>query len=355
MLRHSEQWRFGVVWQNSGDGDGTGDGAGDGASGVGGVGASVGFGDAGAATGVGGIGDPGGAPAGTSTTGTGGFGAGLGGASSGDSAGSVHGIGGPSAAGVGPGVGVAGTVGPGGVGTGPGGIGGSQGGVSAGVGGIGGGSAAQGFGGGGFGGHGQGNNALGVLAASLLGVPPGVLTGVPTATTPIAVSNLAPPAQTASPALSQVAQQLAAMLGLSPTLGGQMAGGGASVGDATMGFPSLEGVSPGLGGFGANPASPGPSPAQTIAQNQAAEQMANVEALAQADMAGLGQNTLSAPVSTSPTTPAPTDATSTSTDAAPSQTPSPQANSLLAAIMSLVTGQPPLGQLAQASGEWLYG
>ena len=175
-------------WGGGGDGDG-----------------SAGFGAPGAASGVGeGMGGPGSAGVaagiGASTTGTGSFGYGMGGGNDGFGGGSATG----SSVGMGPGVGSngfgggighSGGVSVGGIGGGGGGIGGGVGGGGGGAGGgagVGGGTA-----GGGHGGFGsvQGMNPAVVnnlIRAGLLGVPPGVLTGVPTATTPIHVAALGP-------------------------------------------------------------------------------------------------------------------------------------------------------------------
>jgi hypothetical protein len=103
------------------------------------------------------------------------------------------------------------------------------------------------------------------------------LTGVPTATSPVSVSSLGPPGFSAS-VVAAINKGLAALTGPGGVVGDPGLGApapslsdlsqlglitgfrGGPAPSMTMGFPAIEGVSPGLGGFGGNPASPGPSP-----------------------------------------------------------------------------------------------
>jgi hypothetical protein len=261
---------FGLKAQNgSGDGDGPG-------------GTSTSSADA-AAAGFGGQGGDTGAPAGTSTTGTGGFGGfggnvGFGGNAGNTSVG-VNAGNANAAAGFGGGVGAHGGVSTAGV-SGPGAAAGGGGGSGATGGGGGTASGGSGYGRGTvnalnqalasqmFGKGVQGMNPATVnllIQAGLMGVPFGYATGVPTAVSPVAVSELGPP--TKGNALSPAEQEV--MAGMNP---GQqmimrgMLSGMASPGFANpppgymnMGFPAIEGVSPGLTAAPAGP-SPGSGP-----------------------------------------------------------------------------------------------
>lgn len=102
-------------------------------------------------------------------------------------------------------------------------------------------------------------NAIASLASyGDVAVPPGYATGVPTATSPVSVSNLGPPSlnpsviaqlnslfSVQSPALSQLASQL-----MGNTLGGLAPGGAASIGQGTMGYPSAAIAAVPGGGYG---------------------------------------------------------------------------------------------------------
>ena len=252
------------LWFDDGSSDGSGGPGGDsgpgsaagvGDSGPGGTSTSVGTTGAPAGTGAPGTG---GAPAGVSSTGTGSFGGGMGGEAG--PAGSATG----TSVGMGPGTSTAGTSaaaanaapgGAGGVSTG--GVGGP--GAATGGGGTGGPGAATGGGGGtaaggsGFGAVRGMNPAVvnNIIAASLMGVPPGYATGVQTAVSPVTVSSLGPPSPRSS--LSDIAQQVfgkggaAAQQGgastaapapnlFAPTLGGAAPGGTPNMGAPAAGL-----------------------------------------------------------------------------------------------------------------------
>jgi hypothetical protein len=190
--------------------------------------------------------------------------------------------------------------------------------------------------------------------ASLLGIPPGLLTGVPTATSPVTVSSLGPPSLNPS-VISQLNSSLqglaalAGLQGLGPTSGGVAPGvGGAAVAGGTptgLDFGPAAANAPNIST--ASLAAPNaPSVAQAVAPS--------VEGAA-ADPAatqGLGPAAQTAQTQTNAETqaPSPPSTVSTPVTTAPSSPSSPMGDmggGILQLVMSLLTGYPPLDNLAQ--------
>jgi hypothetical protein len=192
-----------------------------------------------------------------------------------------------------------------------------------------------------------------------MGVPPGYATGVPTATSPVTVSSLGPPSLNPS-VISQLNSSLQG-LALSALLGSTLGGQAPGYSGMNMGFPSVEGVNPGLT---AAPAGPSQTVASAPAQTAIAEAMANAPSVAQslasglegadaspAATQGLGPAAQTAQTQTNAATQAPSPPSTVSTPAttAPSSPSSPTGDmgGILQLVMSLLTGYPPLDNLAQ--------
>jgi hypothetical protein len=314
-------------------------------------------------------GGPSGAPAGTSSTGTGSFG-GQGADDGGGTTGSVGG-------------GVTGSVSFGGQGTSnaganaaaanaaPGGAGGvGTSGATGGGGATSPGAATGGGGGTAAGGSGgvRGMNPAVVnslISAGLMGVPPGVLSGVNTATTPVNVSPLSAPNQSAFAAFPSAVSQ--ANSGLS-SLAQQVFGAGSSAAPGpnnpslvgkvsaqtgpTMGFPAYEGASPGLGGFGGHAASPGPTqgspsvigPAGPNGPSAFASNMDTAPGPTAAPTAN--ENSLAQAAKTAQ---AQTNATTTTAPSSPSSQ-NTAGGPLFQLILGLLGGTPSLNNLARSAG-----
>jgi len=201
-------------------------------------------------------------------------------------------------------------------------------------------------------------NAL--ISAGLMGVPPGVLTGQP------AVNPLQHPdtkfSLRASPdvvapglnsGLSSLAQQAfgagssAAPGPNNPSLVGKVS---AQTGP-TMGFPAIEGASPGLGGFGGHAASPGPTQGSPsvigpAGPNGPSAFASNVDtapgptAAPTANENSLAQAAKTAQAQTNATTTAPSSPSSPNTAGGP----------LFQLILGLLGGTPSLNNLARSAG-----
>jgi hypothetical protein len=198
--------------------------------------------------------------------------------------------------------------------------------------------------------------------ASLLGLGQGGLLGGLSNAAPVgqvAVSPLGPPSLNPSviSQLNSSLQNLALTALLGPTLGGQAAG----YSGMNMGYPSVEGVSPGLT---AAPAGPSQTVASTPAQTAIAEAMANAPSVAQSLAAGLegdaaapgatqglgpAAQTAQGQTNTATQAPSPPSTVSTPVTTAPSSPSSPNSavGGILQLVMSLLTGYPPLDNLAQ--------
>ena len=168
------------------------------------------------------------------------------------------------------------------------------------------------------------------------------------------MSSLAPPASQTNATVAAINSALAAQ-----TMGNQL--GGANIGPTstspTMGYPAVEGASPGLGGFAGNPASPGPSPTAVAAAPTAP---ATVAAAPAAPALGFAPATAPASTSVSPSAVAlaPAQAPTASQVASPtptvanqtaSQTTAGGISQLLQDILGITGSNPTtLLQLAQA-------
>jgi hypothetical protein len=202
-----------------------------------------------------------------------------------------------------------------------------------------------------------------LIQAGLMSVPPGVLSGVNTATTPVNVSPLAAPNQSAFAAFPSAVSQ--ANSGLS-SLAQQVFGAGSSAAPGpnnpslvgkvsaqtgpTMGFPAYEGASPGLGGFGGHAASPGPTqgspsvigPAGPNGPSAFASNMDTAPGPTAAPTAN--ENSLAQAAKTAQ---AQTNATTT----APSpSSPNTAGGPLFQLILGLLGGTPSLNNLARSAG-----
>jgi hypothetical protein len=181
-----------------------------------------------------------------------------------------------------------------------------------------------------------------------LGVPEGV--GGPGAapTGTVAVNSLGPPSLNSSvvSALNSALEGLAQQAYAKSLQGGQ-----------TMGFPAIEGASPGLGGFGGSPASPGPtqgSPSMigpagpdgpSVAASEASTGQAAAPAVASAANQGIGPAAQTAQAQTNAATQAPSTV-STPTTTAPSSPTSPDMGGIFQLLLGLFGGQPELTNLA---------
>jgi hypothetical protein len=194
--------------------------------------------------------------------------------------------------------------------------------------------------------------------AALLGLGQGGLLGGLNSAAPVgqvAVNSLgtAPRGLSAS-AVSSLNSQLAALAqtvmgnpGLfGPTLGGQgpQGGGGVATANQTMGFPAIEGVSPGVTAAPAGPTQGSPSmigPAGPNGPSVAASNAGPAQAVAPA-VAGLGPAAQTAQAQTNAATQAPST-TSTPTTTSPT---TPDMGGIFQLLLGLFGGQPELTNLA---------